>query len=348
VKALVFEDVSMIRLAEVPDPTPREATDVVVRVELTAICGSDMHVYHGRERGLDAGTVMGHEFIGTVVETGHEIKSLSKGDRVLSPFSTSCGSCFFCRQGLTARCVEGQLYGWVEGGEGLHGAQAEYVRVPLAESTLVGIPEDVSPGQALLLGDVLSTGFFCAQQAGVRPGGIYAVIGCGPVGLMAVASAIELGAERVFAVDRVASRLGFAERLGATAIDLDASDPTEVVREATDGRGADGVLEAVGNASAHRSALRLVRPGGTISVVGVHNEEQFAFTPTELYDRNLTYRVGRCPARSVAEQAIPLVRRRGFELEAVLTHRLALEQGPEAYELFDTKSDGCVKVALSP
>ena len=347
-RALVFEDVSTIRLAEVPDPTLDAGTDVVVQVELTAICGSDMHVYHGRERGLDAGTVMGHEFIGTVVEKGREVASLAKGDRVLSPFSTSCGACFFCRQGLTARCVKGQLYGWVEGGQGLHGAQAEYVRVPLAESTLVGIPEEISPGQALLLGDVLSTGFFCAQQAGVRRGGIYAVIGCGPVGLMAAASALELGAERVFAVDRVASRLQFAERLGATPIDLDAVDPVDVVREATGGRGADGVLEAVGNASAHRSALQLVRPGGTISVVGVHNEEQFAFTPTELYDRNLTYRVGRCPARSVAEQAIPLVRRRGAELEAVLTHRLPLDQGTEAYTLFDTKADGCVKVALSP
>jgi len=348
VKALVYEDVSKIRLAEVPDPTPRAGTDVVVRVELTAICGSDMHVYHGRECGLDAGTVMGHEFIGTVVETGREIASLSKGDRVLSPFSTSCGSCFFCRQGLTARCVAGQLYGWVEGGEGLHGAQAEYVRVPLAESTLVVIPEDVSHGQALLLGDVLSTGFFCAQQAGVRPGGIYAVIGCGPVGLMAVASALELGAKQVFAVDRVASRLRFAERLGATPIDLDRVDPVEIVRASTDGRGADGVLEAVGNAPAHRSALQLVRPGGTISVVGVHNEEQFAFTPTELYDRNLTYRVGRCPARSVIEEAIPLVRRRGDELEAVLTHRLPLDRGVEAYTMFDTKADGCVKVALAP
>ena len=125
-------------------------------------------------------------------------------------------------------------------------------------------------------------------------------------------------------------------------------DPAEVVREATDGRGADAVLEAVGNASAHRSALRLVRPGGTISVVGVHNEEQFAFTPTELYDRNLTYRVGRCPARSVIDQALPLVRRRGDELAQVLTHRIPLDRGPEAYTLFDTKADGCVKVALSP
>jgi len=348
VKALVFEDVTTIRLAEVPDPTPSAPADVVVRVELTAICGSDMHVYHGRERGLDAGTVMGHEFIGTVVDRGREVRALSNGDRVLSPFSTSCGSCFFCEQGLTARCVKGQLYGWVENGEGLHGAQAEYVRVPLAESTLMPIPEDVSPEQALLLGDVLSTGFYCALQAGVRPGGTYVVIGCGPVGLMAVASASELGAERVFAVDSVASRLEFAERLGASPVDLNAVDPAEIVREATDGRGADAALEAVGNASAHRSALQLVRPGGTISVVGVHNEEQFAFTPTELYDRNLTYRVGRCPARRVAEQALPLVRRRGDELAAVLTHRIPLDRGPEAYTLFDTKADGCVKVALSP
>ena len=347
-KALTFEGEKTIRHSTVPDPGIVEPTDVVVRVELTAICGSDMHVFHGRERGLDHGTVMGHEFVGRVVETGREVDGLAVDDLVVSPFTTSCGSCFYCRNGLTARCVDGQLFGWVEDGRGLHGAQAEYVRVPLAESTLMQVPEGVSVEQALLLGDVLSTGYHCALQAGVQPGGTYVVVGCGPVGLMAIASAVDLGAERVFAVDSVPRRLTLAEWLGGTAIELGSTDPVAVVKDATEGRGADAVLEAVGNASAHRSAFELVRAGGTISVVGVHNEAQFAFTPMELYDRNLTYRVGRCPARSLMGQLVQMVRSRDRELTSILTHRVPLERGPEGYEIFDAKQDGCIKVVLTP
>ncbi len=347
-KALTFEGVRIVRHTDVPDPRIQDPQDVLVRVELTAICGSDLHVYHGRERGLDPGTVMGHEFVGSVVETGRAVRSLACGNRVLSPFTTSCGRCFFCRDGLTARCVDGQLFGWVENGQGLHGGQAECVRVPMAESTLVRVPEGVSLDSALLLGDVLSTGYHCALQAGVGRGGTYAVVGCGPVGLMAVVAALELGAERVFAVDRVAERLSLAERFGAIAIDYEASNAGELVREATDGRGADAALEAVGTAAAHRSALELVRHGGTISVVGVHNEEQFSFSPAELYDRNLTYRVGRCPARHLIPRLIPLVRSTRHDLAAILTHRLPLEQGPAGYGTFDAKHDGCVKIALTP
>jgi threonine dehydrogenase-like Zn-dependent dehydrogenase len=348
VKALTFEGVGVIRLGEVAEPTIVESTDVLVRVERTAICGSDMHVYHGREQGLDHGTVMGHEFAGTVLAVGDGVRSLTVDQPVFSPFTTSCGACVSCRSGLTARCTAGQLFGWVAGGQGLHGAQTEIVRVPLADTTLIPLPQGLSPEVGLLMGDVLSTGYFCAVQAGVAPGGTYAVLGCGPVGLMAVLSAIELGAERVFAVDSETPRLRQAARFGATTIDLTKEDTEAVVRQATDGQGVDAVLEAVGNAAAHQAALGLVRAGGTISVVGVHNEERFPFTPVELYDRNLTYRVGRCPARAMAERVMPLARRRATELESILTHRLPLSRGPEAYEIFDGKRDGCIKVVLSP
>jgi threonine dehydrogenase-like Zn-dependent dehydrogenase len=345
-KALVFEGLRAIRHADVPDSRLVATTDALVRVERAAICGSDLHVYHGRERGLDPGTVMGHEFVGQVVETGSDIRRLRRGDLVFSPFSTSCGRCFFCREGLTARCAEGQLFGWVQGGRGLQGAQAELVRVPLADSTLVPVPEGLPGEHALLVGDVLSTGYHCALQAGVRPGGTYAVVGCGPVGLMALLAAVELGAERVFAVDAIAARLSLAARFGGQPIDLGRTDPVRVVRDATEGRGVEAVLEAVGSPEAHRTALDLVRPGGTISVVGVHTEAQFAFTPAELYDRNLTYRVGRCPARGLFESVVPLARKRAAELDAILTHRLALSQGPAGYELFDSRLDRCVKVLL--
>ena len=164
-RALTFNGERDIRCESVHDPEIREASDVIVRIELAAICGSDLHVYHEREKGLDHGTVMGHEFVGEVVEAGAAAGNIAKGTRVLSPFSTSCGDCFYCRAGLTARCRRGELFGWVEKGRGLHGAQAQYVRVPLADGTLVPVPNEVSAEEALLLGDVLSTGYSCAKRA---------------------------------------------------------------------------------------------------------------------------------------------------------------------------------------
>jgi len=347
-KALTFQGERAVAVESVDDPRLERATDALVRVDLAAVCGSDLHVYHGRESGLDAGTVLGHEFVGEIVECGREVGGLRPGDRVLSPFTTSCGHCFFCRQGLTARCEHGQLFGWVQDGEGLHGAQAERVRVPLADGTLVAIPEGVTDEEALLLGDVASTGYYCALRAEVSQGSTVAVVGCGPVGLMAVVGARELGAAEVFAVDRVPERLALAERFGARAIDFTSEDPVGRVREATEGRGADAALEGVGSPEATRLAVDLVRPGGTVSVVGVHHEARLSFSPVEAYDKNLTYRIGRCPARAVMETLIPVVRRGDYDLAAVISHRLPLSQGAAAYDLFDRKAEGCTKVVLLP
>jgi threonine dehydrogenase-like Zn-dependent dehydrogenase len=346
-RALTFRGRQTVAVESTADPAIETPTDALVRVSLTAICGSDMHVYHEREQGLDHGTVMGHEFVGEIVECGREVEGLSVGDPVLSPFTTSCGSCWFCREGLTARCERGQLFGWVEQGGGLHGAQAELVRVPLASGTLVPIPAGVSREEALLLGDVASTGYYCARQAGIRPEGLYVVLGCGPVGLMAVVGARHLGAERVLAVDSVAERLQLAEAYGATAVPLD-DQTLERVGAASEGRGADAVLEAVGSPQATRLAADLVRPGGTISAVGVHCEQQFSFSPVEAYDKNLTYRIGRCPARAVLPELVPLVQSKRQDLTRIISHRLPLEQGVEAYEMFDRKTDGCTKVVLQP
>jgi threonine dehydrogenase-like Zn-dependent dehydrogenase len=345
-RALTFNGIRTIGFETVAEPIIESPTDVLVKVEFTAVCGSDLHVYHGREAGLDHGTVMGHEFVGEVVETGRDVRAVTQGTRVLSPFTTSCGRCYYCARGLTARCDSGQLFGWVQEGRGLHGGQAEYVRVPLADGTLVPIPEDVTPEEGLLLGDVLSTGYYCAKQADIVPGGCYVVVGCGPVGLLAVVAAKELGAETLFAVDLVPERLELARQYGATPLNLSSADVAAEVREATDGRGADGVLEVVGNESAHRLAADLVRPGGTISVVGVHNEAQFAFTPAEAYDRKLTYRVGRCPARAVLEEVIPIVQSHRHDLGAVISHRMDLSDGARGYDIFDRKLDDCTKVVL--
>ncbi|HEY7699745.1 MAG TPA: alcohol dehydrogenase catalytic domain-containing protein, partial [Vicinamibacteria bacterium] len=319
-KALTFQGNARVEISTVPDPVLEAPGDVVVRNRVSAICGSDLHVYLGRERGIEPGTTMGHEFLGEVVEVGKGVKGLRAGDLVVSPFTTSCGECFYCKKGLTCRCPKGKLFGWVENGRGLEGAQAEYVRVPLADSTLVKLPPDVDVETALFLGDILATGFFCADMAEAGPEGVYAVIGRGPVGLFAVLGARERGAERIFAVDVLPERLALAEKFGAIAVDGRGSDPREVVREATEGRGADAVLEVVGSPEATRLAFELVRPGGIVSAVGVHTEAQFAFSPVEAYDKNLTYRTGRCPARSYMNRLLPLVREDKYRLGSIISH----------------------------
>lgn len=347
-KALTFHGKKHIEYETVGDPAIEALTDAIVEVSLTSICGSDLHIYHERETGLDIGTVMGHEFVGTVVETGRDVRNLRRGDRVMSPFTTSCGECFYCRRGLTCRCINGQLFGWVANGIGLHGAQAEYVRVPLADSTLHVIPDWMALEEAVLLGDVLATGYFSADAAGIEPGDTCVVIGCGAVGLMAVLSARHLGAGMVYAIDSVERRLELAVRFGAIPLDFRKLDAVAAVRDETGGRGADAVLEAVGSIDAGRAAYELVRPGGTISVVGVHTENRLPFTQAEAYDKNLTYRIGRCPARHYMELLIPVLREKKYDIASIISHRLPLEEGPAAYEMFDKKEDGCTKVFLRP
>ncbi|HKQ59752.1 MAG TPA: alcohol dehydrogenase family protein [Candidatus Polarisedimenticolaceae bacterium] len=346
-QALTFRGVQAIACEQLPDPAILEPGDAIVEVVASAICGSDLHTYHGREP-VDAGTVMGHEFVGRVVEAGTAARGLARGDLVVSPFTTCCGSCFYCRSGLTARCRAGQLFGFRREGSGLHGAQARYVRVPLAETTLVRLPADLRPDAGLLLGDVLATGHFCARNAEVGPHGCYAIVGCGPVGLMAIVAARALGAERLFAIDSVPERLALAERWGARPLRVDREDVHAAIAEATEGRGADAVLELVGSLGAARLAYDLVRPGGTLSVVGVHYEDRFAFSPAEAYDKNLTYRVGRCPARRLIDELLPLARLRQDELALLFTHRLPLARGADGYAIFAGRQDGCIKVLLEP
>jgi threonine dehydrogenase-like Zn-dependent dehydrogenase len=345
VRALTFRGVRDIQFETVPDPKIVDPGDAIVRVERAGLCGSDLHVYHGREAGIDPGTVMGHELVGRVVEAGPDAGVVS-GLRVVAPFTTSCGRCFYCARGLSARCDSGALFGWVQDGVGLEGAQAEFVRVPLAASTLVAIEDDLPAETALLLADVLPTGWHVARMGEVGPDKVAVVLGCGPIGLAAVVSAIEQGARRVFAVDGVAERLVLAERFGAEPLDREV-DIASAVRDATGGRGADTVLEAIGSETAARLAFDLVRPGGVVSIVGVHHESRFAFSPVEAYDRNLTLRIGRCPARSLMDELQGLLRRR-TDLGAIVTHVLPLADGAGAYERFDRKQDGCIKVAFVP
>ena len=346
-KALTFHGIQDIRCTHVPDPKIEHSGDAIVRVTRSAICGSDLHVYFGRESGLDPGTVMGHEFMGEIVEVGSEVP-LKSGTMVISPFTTSCGSCYYCREGLTCRCSSGALFGFVENGSGLQGTQAEYVRIPNAAGTLVPVPEGIADEEALLLGDVLSTGYFVADRADIRPGATVAVVGCGPVGLMAIIGARELQAGRIIAIDTIPERLALARSFGAETLDFQTQDCVALVRAYTEGRGADAVLEVVGSAAATRLSIDLLRPGGTLSVAGVHTEPHLAFSPGEAYDKNLTYRVGRCPARYYMDRLIPLLEEKRYNLASIISHRLPLTDGPFGYTIFSEKREGCTKVLLTP
>jgi threonine dehydrogenase-like Zn-dependent dehydrogenase len=347
-KALTFRGKQTIDFESIADPAILATTDVIVKVKVCAICGSDLHVYNEHEKGIDHGTAMGHEFAGEIVEVGKESRSFKTGDLVMSPFTTSCGQCFYCRIGLTCRCIHNQLYGWVEKGKGLHGGQAEYVRVPLADTTLMKLPDGVTMEEGLLLGDILSTGYFCALQAEVKPGGTYAVVGCGPVGLMAILGARELGAERIFAIDTIPERLAMAEGWGATAVNAKQVSAIDVVKNATEGRGADAAMEAVGSGSAVKLATDLIRPGGIVSSVGVCTDEHMAFSPVDAYNKNITYRIGRCPARHLMEKLVPVVQKKKYDIVSVFSHHMRLSEGVKGYDIFANKKDNCLKVLLQP
>jgi threonine dehydrogenase-like Zn-dependent dehydrogenase len=345
-RALVFEGVGRIALATVEDPAPATPGDVVLRVAAAGLCGSDLHVYRGREPGLDLGTVMGHELCGEVVAVGGAVARWRVGDRVVAPFSTACGDCFYCRRELPSRCERGQLFGWVSEGGGLAGGQAEFARVPLADATLVALPPELPPDLAFLAGDVLATGWFGAANGGVAPEEVVAVVGCGAVGVSACLAARELGAARVFAIDPADDRRRVAARFGGEGVSLE--EARAAIAAATGGRGADVVIEAVGSPEATRLAWDLARPGATISAVGVHHEPALAISPGALYDKNLTYRAGRCPARALMPRLLALLARGGWPFAELVSHRLPLADGPAAYAAFDRREPGWSKVVFRP
>jgi threonine dehydrogenase-like Zn-dependent dehydrogenase len=344
--ALTFGGKEIIDYSIVTDPALLNSSDAIVKITMAGICGSDLHVYHGRETGLDHGTVMGHEFTGIIEETGSAVKKFKKGTKVLSPFTTSCGDCFYCSIGLTCRCEKGNLFGWVEKGHGLHGAQAGYIRVPMADSTLLPLSADLNEKKGLLLGDIFSTGYFCAENAGIKRSSVYVVIGCGPVGLMTIIAAKHLGASTLFAIDFVPERLAIAKKFGAIPLNPSLTDVKEEICNNTDGRGADAVMEVVGSDQSLKLAIDLIRPGGIISSVGVHTAKHFAFSPGQAYDKNLVYKSGRCPARFYAEKLLREGIPQRYAIDDIITHQYSLAEGATAYEVFDKKMDNCIKAVL--
>ena len=341
-RGVCYQSIGVVEWLELPDATIESDRDAVVQVEMAGMCGSDLHPLFGREKGLDPGTVMGHEFVGKIVAIGSSVRTFSVGDRVYSPFSTSCGNCFYCLGGLTSRCTLGQPIGWRKQGQGLHGGQAELIRVPLADGTLVRVPVGLSAESALLLGDNFSTGYFCAEMANIAPNGVSAVIGCGSVGLLSIMSAQFQGARNMVAIDPVEERRHKAIELGVVAFEP-GSAALDWVMQNTSGRGADSVMELVGLPDAQRLAYEIIRPGGTMSVIGCHSSPTFAFAPSEAYDKNLTYRTGRCPARYYMGLLSERVVQQKWNIGAMITHRFQPSDCKRAYDIFANQKQGCIK-----
>jgi threonine dehydrogenase-like Zn-dependent dehydrogenase len=354
VKAIVHRAIGVVALEEREEPRLLDPRDALVRVTTSGICGSDLHIVQGRDRGARLGTIMGHEFVGVIEEIGSQVRGLRPGDRVLAPFSTNCGQCFYCARGLTARCLESQAFGFVnQDGRGLEGAQAELVRVPLASSTLLPLPQRCRDGsllrdeEVLFLGDIFSTAYTTAASAELRPAEVAAVIGCGPVGLLTIVAARMLGAGAVVAVEAVDYRRDMAQTLGAIAF-ADAGSARRALLELSSGRGADAALEAVGSPAALDLAIELVRPGGVVAIAGYHTEPTYAFPIHQAYGKNLTLKIGRCSARARMSELLPQVLDRRVSLTGVVSHVLPLEQGVRGYQLFSERREGAIKVLLRP
>ncbi|MGW6004545.1 alcohol dehydrogenase catalytic domain-containing protein [Oerskovia enterophila] len=334
-----------VRVEQVPDPVLQAPTDAIVRVTLACVCGSDLHPYHSMPASAE-GVPMGHEFIGVVEQVGDDVTGLTEGDLVISPFAFSDDTCVFCREGVHTSCVHGGFY--AAGGVG--GAQAEKVRVPQAQGTLVKIPSDVDPAllpSLLTLSDVYLTGYHAAHQGKVGPGKTVTVIGDGAVGLSAVLASKQLGADRIVLMGRHTARTDLGRRFGATDVvaERGAEGITKVL-ELTGGEGSHVVLEAVGHMPAYEQAYGVVRPGGVVSRVGVPQYEEAPVGFGSLFGKNATLTGGPAPVRAYIEAAIPQVLAREIDPGQVFDAEVSLDDVAEAYRLMDTRE--ALKVIVRP
>lgn len=341
-RAVTFQAPGEVRVEEKADPEIGAADDVLVRVEASGICGSDLHIYHGRFP-VEPGFTIGHEFVGTVLAAGEDVERVAEGDRVLGCFHTACATCVACLRADYHRCERGRTFGHGSQLGDLQGAQAELLLVPRANLTLRRVPEGMSDGVALFAGDVMGTGYHAIAHAGTRAGDTVAVLGLGPVGLCAVQAAFAAGATRVFAVDSVEQRLAMAERFGATPIHLGEEEPKRVVRDATGGRGVDVVVDAVGDPGPLAMAVSLARDAGTVSGIGAYSGK--GEVPIGLaWLKGLTLRLGLANVLAHVDRVLALIEAGKLDPAPLVTHRMGLDQAPAAYELYDNRE--ALKVVL--
>jgi threonine dehydrogenase-like Zn-dependent dehydrogenase len=393
-RALTWHGIEDVRVTEVPDPVIEQTTDAVVRVTSTAICGSDLHLYGALAPYLQPGDVLGHEFMGVVEQVGSDVATLQPGDRVVVPFNISCGRCWMCQRGLFAQCETTQnveqgkgasLFGYTSLYGSVPGGQAELVRVPHADFGPIELTSDLPDERFLYLSDILPTAWQAVDYADVNGNDTLAVLGLGPVGQLAVRSALHRGVGRVIAVDLVDDRLELARSWGAEVVDVrDAREVADALKDLTDGRGPDAVIDAVGmeahgnplsekvigaasrlpkpvaraaiehvgidRLSALHTAIAAVRRGGTLSVSGVYGGMADPMPMMELFDKGLTVRMGQCHVRRWSDDLLDLVSGADdvLGLESLATHQAPLEAAPELYRTFQEKRDGCLKVVLKP
>jgi 2-desacetyl-2-hydroxyethyl bacteriochlorophyllide A dehydrogenase len=327
------------------DPTPQTERDAIIKVEACSICGSDLHIYHGHGFSEDTGFCVGHEAVGEVVEVGRGVHRLKVGDKVMLPAAVGCGACRSCLSGNVANCEfnAGACYGL---SARLQGSQAEAVRVPADDMNAVVVPEGVSMEQALMMTDALATAWFGARNADIVPGSSVAVIGLGPIGLMAVDSAFVMGAHVVYAIDPIAERRAMAEASGAIALHPD--EALERIKQDTRGNKVDCVVEVVGSDATVDFALRLVKRRGTVSVIGVQQSRRFAFPLERAFAAGLTFRIGTCSVPEELPALFPLVQSGRLRPEKYVSHRMPLSEGVEAYRLFEAREAGALKMVLTP
>ena len=385
-RALVYHSSHYVTVDTVPDPIIQEADDIILKITATAICGSDLHLYRGKVPGMKEGDIMGHEFMGIVVDAGPGVTQLRKGDRVVVPFVIACGNCFFCDRHLYSACETtnpdrgaimnrkdlrpgAALFGFSHLYGGVPGGQAEYVRVPKANTGPIKIPDTLLDEKVLFLSDILPTGYQAVLNAGVRVGSSVAIFGAGPVGQMAAACARMLGAERIFMVDHHPYRLEFARATyGVIPLNFDEVDAADTIIEATSFRGVDSVIDAVGfeakgsaletaltslklegsSGSALRQCIAAVRRGGTVSAPGLYSGFIHGFLFGDIFEKGITVRAGQTHVQKHMPDLLRFIDDGKLHPEVIISHRLPLEQAAEGYRMFDKKEDNCRKVVLRP
>ena len=388
-KAVVWHGTDDVRVERVPDPTIVNPRDAVVRITTTAICGSDLHLLDGFIPTMKEGDILGHEFMGEVVEVGKGNQKLKVGDRVVVPFTIACGRCFFCERKLWSCCDNSNPNAWMAedlygaSGSGLFGyshmmggyagGQAEYARVPFADIGPIKVPGSLSDEQVLFLSDIFPTGYMAAENCTIVPGDTIAVWGCGPVGQMSIVSALMLGAERVLAIDRFPDRLRMAaQRPGVTVMNYEQEDVLERLRALTGGRGPDACIDAVGleahgtsidyyydkaktatfmatdRATALRQAIHACRKGGTVSIPGVYGGFLDKVPLGAAFAKGLTLKMGQTHVMRYLAPLLEKIEQGEIDPSFVITHRVPLDEAPQAYKTFRDKQDGCIKVVMKP